>query len=47
MSIEGEEVATTSRDLVGAAVASVRAEDVVDVGGDHQPVDRQAHARAT
>ena len=43
MSIDGEVVATTSRGLVGAGRERAR-QDVVDVGGDHQPVDRQAHA---
>ena len=43
MSIDGEVVGHDAADLVGAG--GVRAaQDVVVVGGDHQPVDRQAHA---
>ena len=42
MSIDGEVVAWTPRDLVAAGGERAR-EDVVDVGGDDQPLDRQPH----
>ena len=43
MSIEGEAVARHVAHLVGAGLQRAH-QDVVDVGGDHQPLDRQAHA---
>ena len=46
MSIDGEVVGDHVAQLVGAGRERAR-QDVVDVGGDHQPVDRQPHARAT
>ena len=42
MSIDGEVVAHHVAQFVGAGRQRAR-QDVVDVGGDHQPVDRQAH----
>ena len=42
MSMDGEVVATTSRSVVHARCSSARWQDVVLVGGDHQPLDRAA-----
>ena len=43
MSIEGDCVGRTLADGVGSARQRAR-QDVVGVGGDDQPLDRQAHA---
>ena len=44
MSIDGERGRHHVARLVVAGRERAR-QDVVDIGGDHQPVDRQAHAR--